>query len=351
VSERLSAALGYDPDRVAELPASMRRALGLVALAALPALVLLTVSAGYGAWLASDAKALGVAVGVGAGLYLLNLLRVAVAGGGVGPQQPFARVTTFMPRTVPLVMLGLLGIFFAQPLILGWLSSEQDRDIDELRQALVTMHATAVLEPLADLRRRAEAGLAQTRARLDVATTTRDARQRELEGLAEAAPGGRTLERALAEDERRVDDLLREVARQTSAVEASRQREADASARDVARYRQHLERSHFLLRRVQLTWARPLRPALGSLLMMVLMVLPWLASATVGRTAARAYEAGRWKVNRALIDAAYAVSRREEAAALARWPTFTGQRLELHEDAPYDTRPRAGAGVFEAGHG
>ncbi|MCA2979059.1 MAG: hypothetical protein INH41_02910 [Myxococcaceae bacterium] len=348
----LTAALGYDPDRVAELPAPSRRALGLVTLAAAPPLGLLTGSAGYGAYLASDSLGLGVGVGLGAGLYLLNLLRVAVAGGGVGPQQAFGRVTTFMPRTAPLVMLALLGVFFAQPLLLASSAAEHDAQVATLRAALVELHARAVLGPLAEVRADGERALEGVERRLVLARASLEARRRELAAVRDPSAGGRrTLERAVAEDERRVDALAAEVARLGAVVAGHREREAHAAQTDVARYRQHLERSHFLLRRVQLTWARPLRATLLSLAMVLLMVLPWLAAATVGRTAARAYEANRWRANRALIDRAYAAFRAEEAAALARWPTFTGPRLSRFDDAPYDTRPRAGGTGLEGRDG
>jgi hypothetical protein len=352
VSARLAAALGYDPERVAELSPGQQRALALVALTSAPALGLFSGAAGYGLYLASDRVDLGVVGGVGAGLSLLNLLRLAVAGGGVGPQQPYARVTTWMPRTAPLVMLALLGVFFAQPLILAASAPEQDPAIDELRRALVAAHADAVLRPLADLREGGARAVEAAQARLDAARAALAKRQQELDGLTEGEPAGRTtLERAVAEDRRAVTELTAEVARQVAALASLREREAAAQAQDLEPFRRHLERSHFLLRRVQLTWERPLRPLLLSLAMVLLMVLPWAAAATLGREAARAYEAARWASTRALIEAAYVESRRLEAAALSGWATFTGLRLELHEDAPYGTRPRAGAGRFEARHG
>jgi hypothetical protein len=76
--------------------------------------------------------------------------------------------------------------------------------------------------------------------------------------------------------------------------------------------------------------------------MMLLMVLPWLTSASLGRRAQRAYELRRWASTRALVEVAYTASRRLEAEALGAWPTFSALRLEPFEDAPYDTRPRGG---------
>lgn len=336
MSPRLAALLGYDPYRVADLRPELQRALALAALAAFPGIALLAGSAAYGAFLASDVVALSVAVGIGAGLYLLNLLRVAVAGGGVGPQQPLAEVTHWMPRTVPLVMLAFLGLFFAQPLILGLLASEQDPKIEVLRRTLALMHTTAVLRTVGEEKTRATAALAAATARLALREKTL---QREVGKL------------GVEEARLAVEAQRAEVARATAALAQVHELEVRVQREDVEPYHRHLKTSHFLLRRVQLTWERPLLPAFLSLLMVLLMVLPWFASATLARTASRAYEARRWKMNRAIIDAAYADARRLEAEALAQWPAFAGLRAELHEDAPYNTRPRAGAGAFEARHG
>ena len=278
-------------------------------------------------------------MGIGAGLYLLNLLRVAVAGGGVGPQQPLAEVTHWMPRTVPLVMLAFLGLFFAQPLILGLLSAEQDPQVEVLRRALATLHTTAVLRSVAEERTRATATLAAATARLALRQKTLEARERDAVKL------------GLDEAKSELEAQRVEVERATAALAHVHELEARVQGEDVEPYLRHLKTSHFLLKRVQLTWDQPVRPALLSLVMVLLMVLPWLTSATLARTASRAYEARRWKMNRAIIDDAYGQARRLEAEALTRWPAFVGLREELYEDAPYNTRPRAGAGAFEARHG
>ena len=341
MSPRLAALLGYDPHRVADLRPELQRALALVALSAFPGLLLVAGSAAYGAFLASDVVGLCVAVGIGAGLYLLNLLRVAVAGGGVGPQQPLAEVTQWMPRTVPLVMLAFLGVFFAQPLILGILSAEQDAQVEVLRRELSLMHSTAVSRSVADERTRATAALAAAKARLGLTKKTLEARLRDSSSRPAVLDEAR-----LAVNVQRV-----EVERAAAALGHVHELEVRLQREDVEPYLRHLKTSHFLLRRVQLTWATPLLPAFLSLVMVGLMVLPWFASATLARTASRAYEARRWKMNRAIIDEAYARARRLEAEVLAQWPAFAGLRQELYEDAPYNTRPRAGAGAFEVRHG
>jgi hypothetical protein len=349
VSPWLAAQLGYDPHRVAEMSKQAQRALALVALASIPAVGLLSVSAGYGTFLASDVLALSVAMGLGAGFYLLNLLRVAVAGGGVGPQQPVELAIRWGPRTVPLVMLALLGGFFAQPLILAALASEQDVSVDALRTDLVARHKETTLKS-------ARAELSAAKARLTAANERLAARQKQLarrnRELASAGPSGRkTVEIALSEDKAALEQLTGEAQRATDGVLEVLRREEQLLAREIAPYERHLAQSHFLLRRLQLTWARPVRPVLLTLLMVMLMVLPWFVSATAARGASRSYESRRWVANRELIDAAYAEARKLEAQVLAQWPTFVRQRLELFEDAPYDTKPRSGAGAYEARRG
>ncbi|MFT3837471.1 MAG: DUF4407 domain-containing protein [Myxococcaceae bacterium] len=348
MNEWLASRLGYDPDRVRELPPRFKWALAAVSLASAPAVVLLAGSAAYGTWLASDVPWLSVAVGVGAGLYLWNLLRVAVAGGGVGPHQPFGNVTTFFPRTVPLVMLSFLGAFFAQPLMLGLFAREQDPQIDELRLKLIGMHAVAMTRPFVEERERAQAALDETSDRLATRQKLLDGR---VADFAASREGRTTLEKAIAEDRQALEALKAEAARSREAIARADEGEAQVRAHEVAPYARHLQQSHFLLRRIQLTWERPARPAGLTVAMVLLMVLPWLASATFGRRAARAYEAGRWEANRALIEQAYKEAKRLELQALAQWASYDGPRVELFEDAPYNTRPRQGAGLYEARHG
>ncbi len=350
MSPWLASTLGYDPHRVAEMSAPAQRALALVALASIPAVVLLGLAAGYGAFLASDVLPLALGVGVGASFYLLNLLRVAVAGGGVGPQQPIEMAIRWGPRTVPLVMLAVLGVFFAQPLILAALAAEQDVAVEQLRHELGAKHSEATLRALGEERGGAEARLTAANARLAARQKTLEARRRELASVGDST-GQRALKGAVAEDQLALEQQRSEVQRAADGLAQVRERQAQLQMREVAPYLRHLGRSHFLLRRLQLTWERPLRPLALSALMIVLMVLPWLTSATLARGASRSYEARRWAANRKLIDAAYAEARRLQAQALAHWATYEGPRLGLYEDAPYDTKLRAGAGAYEARHG
>jgi hypothetical protein len=320
--------LGYDPRAVAALSAGHARALAAVALSALPGLALTMLAAGHGAYLASGLLPLGVAVGVGAGLYLFNLLRLSVAGGGVAPHQPAREIRAWSPRVVPLVMLAVVGVFLAQPLLLWGLRARHDPTIAVLRTSLRSLHEAAVLGPvqraLADETRRATA-LEQRRTRL--AATLALAVQDRL-GVEDA-------QAALATADG-------EVATVKAGLEALRTEQRTLETKELAVYAAHLERSHFLLRRLQLTWADPWMTLTGSVLMLVLLVLPWVTSGVVVR-AQRAYELQRWAATRALVEVAWARACELETSALKAWPTFTQPRLPLFTDAPWNQlRRKAG---------
>jgi hypothetical protein len=340
--------MGYDSSLLGPLPVGQRRALAAVASSAAPGLALLSLSAGYGTWLASDSLALSVLVGVAAGLYLANLLRVSVAGGGAAAHQPVRVATTWAPRAVPLLMLALLGGFFSQPLALWWRSAEQDPAIHELQGELTRMHEAAVLGGARKLLAAATARLERASARAAVvqrrlATAGEELRELEARPRADGSEvEERVLQAALAEDRSALRGLTREQEDAQRVVEAWTRTAEEVRTGDVAVYRAHLERSHFLVRRVQLLWDEPTRPLAAALLMMLLMVLPWLTCASLGRRAQRAYELRRWASTRALVEVAYAASRRREAEALGAWPTFTALRTEALLDPPYDTRLRGG---------
>lgn len=357
MSAHLARFIGYDPTHVEPLPVAQRRALAGVAAGLWPGTALIGLSAGYGAFLTSDSVGLGVVVGLVAPLYLVNLMRVSVAGGGVAPHQSLKTTATWTPRVVPLVMLACLGGFFAQPLILLALESEHDPMIRELQTALTEMHEQAVAFParaaLSEAKRALEASTRrQTELKQRLERATGELVRLEREGGRDGAEVERRVVTAAAQEdatalravERQVDDSERAVARWSL-------EEARVRTDDVAPYAAHLERSHFLLRRIQLTWASPLRPVALTALMVVLMVLPWVISATLARAAHRAYERRRWASTRALIETAYQRARTEEEAALRRWPTFTSLRGELYADAPYNTRPAKAALTGGATHG
>ena len=345
--------LGYDPGHVRALPVAFQRALAAVSLSALPGIVLLGVSAGYGVAESTDSVPMAVSVGVAASVYLASLWRLNVAGGGVAAHQPARHASLWSPRAGPLMVLVLLAAFFSQPLILWWLADEQESELREFVSALSSMHERAVLGPVQVALN--EATSAQTIAlrRRDLLVVKLEAERAELERVERGgdAAVGRMAAGAIQDDtdallraERDVEDTGRRVA-------AWAAMERQISTEDVLVYRAHLERSHFLVRRVQLTWARPLWPAVGSVLLMLVLVLPWFVAATTAKASHRAYELRRWAATRALIEVAYAQARELEADALRAFPDFTGLRRELFSDPPYNTVPVRSRSLFEARHG
>jgi hypothetical protein len=320
--------LGYDPRAVAALSVGHARALAAVTVSALPGLVLTMLAAGYGAYLASDLLPLGVLVGVGAGLYLFNLLRLSVAGGGVAPHQPVKEIRAWSPRVVPLVMLAVVGVFLAQPLLLWGLRPRHDPAIAALRASLRSLHEAAVLAPV-------------QRALADETRREGELEQRRVKFASQLA--------AAVQDRLGVEDAqaaLTKVEVELTSVRSSlaglRAELSGLETKELAVYAAHLERSHFLLRRLQLTWDDLGMTLTGSFLMLVLLVLPWVTSGVVVR-AQRSYELQRWAATRALVEVAWARSRELETAALKAWPTFTQPRLDLFSDAPWNTvRRKAG---------
>lgn len=87
-----------------------------------------------------------------------------------------------------------------------------------------------------------------------------------------------------------------------------------------------------------------MRAAGFSLMVLLLFLLPWLASASVSRTAVRAYETARWARTRAVVETVFVHARAHEEQALRAWKTFEGLRAPLFVDAPYNTQPRGGGG-------
>ncbi len=350
LSSRVATGLGYDPAVMQTLTVPHVRALAVVAWCALPALVVVSASAAYGTWLASDVVPLAAVVGVSAGLYLVNLLRLSTAGGGVAPHEDAVRARSWSPRVVPLVILAVLGGFFAQPLLLASLARAQDPAVDELRGALVKMHEDAAVFHARDALREAQENLdkvTQRRERVVARLAANTAEQAALQ--ASRGQDGVEVEQrvlaAAAEEyraqllplDRGLEDARRKVEHWTGAAQR-------VLSDDVAPYREHLAHSHFLLRRVQLTWEEPVRAAGFSLMVLLLLLLPWLASASVSRTAVRAYETARWSSTRALVETAFVHARAQEEQALRAWKTFEVLRAPLFVDAPYNTQPRGGGG-------
>lgn len=107
--------LGYDVELASELSFEARGQLRSVCLGWLAVLVLLAWPLGYVFWLTEHSVWLATIAAVGVYALCLNLLRVAVAGGGAGLTFEPERVKQWTPGLVPPVFLLVMGCLMAQP--------------------------------------------------------------------------------------------------------------------------------------------------------------------------------------------------------------------------------------------
>lgn len=156
VSHRLLWLAGFDVAVVRALGPSSARRLVLIALAnALPC-GLMGAGAGYAAQLVQGFWPLSLAVGGAFALFVLNLLRVAVAGGGIAPHQPERKAERFRPALPPVLVIALLAGLLAQPAILPLFAAELEPAVAAHRAALLRQHRAVPDPVLADAR--SEAG-------------------------------------------------------------------------------------------------------------------------------------------------------------------------------------------------
>ena len=145
-SHRLLALAGYDPAVVRALGPSSARRLSLIALAhALPC-GLMGGAAGYATYLTQPSTVLAVAAGVAFGAFVLNLLRVSVAGGGMAPHKTATQSERFRPAMPPVIVIALLAALLAQPAILPLFANELEPAIAAHRAGLLRQHR-AIPEP------------------------------------------------------------------------------------------------------------------------------------------------------------------------------------------------------------
>ena len=123
LSHRLLSLAGYDPEVARALGPSSARRLSWIA-----------------AQLTQGAWPLSVAAGVAFGGFVLNLLRVSVAGGGMAPHKSELQAERFRPAGPPLIVIGVLGALLAQPAILPLFAGELEPAIAAHRAALLRKH-------------------------------------------------------------------------------------------------------------------------------------------------------------------------------------------------------------------
>ncbi len=292
VRHHLVTLFGYDATIVAGLSPRHRRHLSWVSGTSVLPCLLVGGSAGYGIWMVEGSISLAIAVGLGFVLIVLNLLRAAVAGGGAAPHLRAEEAARWRPRATPVVLLGFLGLFFAQPAQLPLHAADLDPDIEAYRRTLVQGHARVVMAPLA--RRLAELS-AQAEG---IALRLTDPRGSDPESL-------------------RADLMAVERRRQQVQVAMK-----EAVATNLVVYARHTDETAFAARRIQLSWANPRDPAIFTGVFCFLVLLPLLLARGPRLAAVRAHEVERWRRTRAAVARWDQDTRDQVQVWLERWPTF-----------------------------
>lgn len=137
LSHRLLSLAGYDPEVTRALGPSSARRLSLIALFHLLPCALMGGAAGYASHLTQGDWPLSLTVGLAFGGFVLNLLRVSVAGGGMAPHKTHVQAQRFRPAMPPVIVIAVLATLLGQPAILPVFA-------DELKPALAT-HRAALL--------------------------------------------------------------------------------------------------------------------------------------------------------------------------------------------------------------
>jgi hypothetical protein len=140
--DRLLPLLGYDVQLAAALDSRHYAQLRSVVTGWLCALFLVSWPIGYVFWLTEHSTLLATLGPVGAYLLCLNLLRVAVAGGGAGASFSLRQVTEWRPGWVPSIFLCVLAFIVAQPAHLLFTHHAHAAQVAERRAELIALHAT-----------------------------------------------------------------------------------------------------------------------------------------------------------------------------------------------------------------
>lgn len=145
--DRLLPLLGYDVQLAAELDPRLYAQLRSVVTGWLGALLLVSWPIGYVFWLTEHSTLLATLGPIGAYLLCLNLLRVAVAGGGVGASFSLRQVAEWRPGWVPSIFLCVLACLVAQPAHLLLTHHAHAAQVAARRAVLIAMHAASSEAP------------------------------------------------------------------------------------------------------------------------------------------------------------------------------------------------------------
>lgn len=141
LDDRLLPLLGYDLRLAASLTPAQLAQLRSVVTGWLGALFLVAWPVGYVFWLTEHSTLLATVGPIGAFLLCLNLLRVAVAGGGTGAAFSREQVAEWRPGWVPSVFLCVLACLVAQPAHLLFTHHDHAALVATRRDELSALHA------------------------------------------------------------------------------------------------------------------------------------------------------------------------------------------------------------------
>lgn len=142
----LAALVGYDVGVLTELPAPAQRHLERVAEAWMLSCALLASPLAYATWLIEHSLWLSLAVGLGSFFVVLNMLRLAAAGGGAAAHFPEQRIRRYRPALGTSLVLGMLALLCAQPAQLPLWSTELEAPVRAQRALLIEQHERALDE-------------------------------------------------------------------------------------------------------------------------------------------------------------------------------------------------------------
>lgn len=147
LDDRLLPLLGYDLRLAASLTPAQLAQLRSVVTGWLGALFLVAWPVGYVFWLTEHSTLLATVGPIGAYLLCLNLLRVAVAGGGTGAAFSPEQVAEWRPGVVPSVFLCVLACLVAQPAHLLFTHHDHAALVAARRTELSALHALVAAVP------------------------------------------------------------------------------------------------------------------------------------------------------------------------------------------------------------
>lgn len=137
----LATLFGYDPRLCVQLPVGRRGAMRRLSAAWLLSCLLLAGPLGYAVFTLEHSLLLATGVASASFVLFVNMVRLTVAGGGLGPEATDAELAVYRPGLAPLGMLAVLSVLLAQPAQLPFFHDALNGSVEAQRALLVERHA------------------------------------------------------------------------------------------------------------------------------------------------------------------------------------------------------------------